>query len=399
MSATIIEAIDDVELLGHALPEPASWEAWRTVLRVLFGLPLSDADFARFHEHTGRTATRPGGYNEAWLICGRRSGKSFTMSLIATYLACFRDWEPILAPGELATVMVLASDRRQATVILRYIKGLLSGSPMLAATVVNETQESVELQGRVSIEVHTCSFRSVRGRTVVAALLDEVAFWKDEASANPDTEVLAAVAPSMANVPGAMLLCASTPYARKGALWEAYEKHYGKDDAEPLVWKAPTRAMNPKVPQSIIDAALARDEAANRAEYLVEFRSDVEAFVRLDVVQGCVGTYVQRAPAGVPYFAFVDPSGGSSDSFTMAIAHREKLNEIHVDAVFEKRAPFQPSPVVDEFADMLKHYGVRMVTGDKYAGEWPREAFRRHSIEYRIAPKSKSELYQALRHC
>jgi hypothetical protein len=32
------------------------------------------------------------GVTEAWLICGRRAGKSFVLALIAVYLAIFRDW-------------------------------------------------------------------------------------------------------------------------------------------------------------------------------------------------------------------------------------------------------------------------------------------------------------------
>ena len=41
---------------------------------------------------------------EAWLIIGRRGGKSFMMALIAVFLACFRDYRPHLAPGERALV-------------------------------------------------------------------------------------------------------------------------------------------------------------------------------------------------------------------------------------------------------------------------------------------------------
>jgi hypothetical protein len=33
----------------------------------------------------------------------------------------------------------------------------------------------------------------------------------------------------MLTVPGSMLLCASSPHARRGALWEAYRKHFGQD--------------------------------------------------------------------------------------------------------------------------------------------------------------------------
>ena len=40
-----------------------------------------------------------------------------------------------------------------------------------------------------------------------------------------------------------------------------------------LVWQAPTRAMNPTVPQSIIDNAFEEDPAAAAAEYGAEFRT------------------------------------------------------------------------------------------------------------------------------
>jgi hypothetical protein len=76
----------------------------------------------------------------------------------------------------------------------------------------------------------------------------------DEASAEPDTEVINAVRPGMSTIPEAMLLCASSPYARKGALWNAYRRHFGRDGDEVLVWQADTRSMNPMVPQSYIDS-------------------------------------------------------------------------------------------------------------------------------------------------
>jgi hypothetical protein len=62
---------------------------------------------------------------------------------------------------------------------------------------------------------------AVRGRTVAAALLDEVAFWRSEESANPDAEVLAALRPSMLTIPNSPLLAISTPYSRRGVVWQA----------------------------------------------------------------------------------------------------------------------------------------------------------------------------------
>jgi hypothetical protein len=45
---------------------------------------------------------------EAWIVVGRRGGKSLILALCAIFLALFKDWTPHLAPGERGTVLVLA---------------------------------------------------------------------------------------------------------------------------------------------------------------------------------------------------------------------------------------------------------------------------------------------------
>ena len=99
--------------------------------------------------------------------------------------------------------------------------------------------------------------------------------------------------------------------------------------------------------------------------------------------------------SGVTYSAFVDPSGGSGDSMTLAIGHQED-NVAVLDAIRERRPPFSPEDVVREFAATLKTYRITEVQGDRYAGEWPRERFREHGITYEPAAKPKSDLYRDL---
>ena len=102
----------------------------------------------------------------------------------------------------------------------------------------------------------------------------------------------------------------------------------------------------------------------------------------------------ERAPMqAVRYYAFVDPSGGSADSMTLAVGHRED-DIVVVDALRERRPPFSPEDVVSEFAELLKSYRVSKITGDRYAGEWPRERFREHGISYEPAQKPKSDFYR-----
>src|SRR5262245_35659161 len=192
---------------------------------------------------------------------GRRAGKSRIAALIATYLATFRDYTEILAPGERGVVMVIAADRRQARVVLRYIDGLIRGVPMLAEMVIRRTQETIDLSNGITIEVHTASFKATRGYTVVAAILDEVAYWPSEDSANPDIEIINAIKPAMATVPGALLLAISSPYARRGAMWQAYRKHFGQDGDPVLVLQAATDIANPTIDPKIIVDAYEQDEA------------------------------------------------------------------------------------------------------------------------------------------
>lgn len=389
----LLDAIEDEALFGPWFKDRETWVAWTAFIAALFGLPMTPEQEVLYRKCTGRIELPSGPAAEGWLTCGRRAGKSFILALIAVYLACFRDYRPYLAPGEVGTVVVIATDRRQARTIVRYVRGLLHGVPMLKALVERETSESFGLSTRVTIEVATASFRKTRGYTIVAACCDEIAFWYSEGAAEPDFEILDALRPGMATIPGALLLCASSPYAKRGALHDAVVRHYGK--AGPiLVWKAPTRVMNPTVPQRVIDEALERDPAWARAEYLAEFRDDVAAFITREAIAACIqaGVHERLPERRNRYVAFVDPSGGASDSMTLAIAHKEGDTAI-LDCVREREPPFSPEGVVEEFAELCRRYRICRVHGDRYAGEWPREQFSKRGITYTPAEKSKSELY------
>ena len=392
----ILTACEIEQLFARWFRDRATWAAWFVFLRALFDLRMDDKDLAIFRHCTGRDLPPTGGSNEAWLICGRRAGKSITLALIAVYLTCFKDGSGHLSPGERGSVMILATDRRQARVIYRYVRALLVNVPALASLVEREDTDAIVLTNGLAIEVMTAANRSVRGYTVIAALLDEAAFWRSDESANPDSEILAAIRPAMATIPNSMLLVASSPYAKRGILYDAYRKHWAKDGPV-LVWKADTRTMNPTVPQSVIDDAIERDPASAAAEYGAEFRNDIETFIAREIIDAATvpGRHELPMIARTNYVAFVDPSGGSADSMTLAIAHREDDRGV-LDALREVKPPFSPEAVVAEFAALLKGYGVYTVVGDRYGGEWPAERFREHGISYEPAEKPKSDIYREL---
>jgi hypothetical protein len=379
-----------------AIKDPVSFAPWKAFLAAAFGLPLADDELKLYRECTGRTAPPSAQFRSVFMCIGRRGGKSVCMAMAAVFLAVFRDWRPRLTVGERAVVLLVAVDRDQAKALFRYIAGIFE-TPILRTLVLNTTADSLELKGGVVIEVVTRSYRAVRGRSVCAALLDECAFYRSEDdSANPDHAVVAAIRPSMASFGSdAMMIAASSPYSKRGILWDAYRKYYAKDDPGTLVWQASTRTMNPTISEEFVNAEFERDPISANAEYNAQFRSDIDAFVRADVVEDAVvsGRYeLMPSPSSYKYHGFCDPSGGSSDSFTLSVAHGEGDIAI-LDIIREFRPPFSPENVVAELAGVLRPYGLSEVTGDAYSGEFVRELFRGKGIEYRISKKSKSELY------
>src|SRR5262245_28776855 len=116
---------------------------------------------------------------------------------------------------------------------------------------------------------------------------------------------------------------------------------------------------------------------------MAQFRTDVEGFITREAVEACVTLGVhERPPQRMhSYVAFVDPSGGSSDAMTLAIAHTEGETEI-LDVIRERKPPFSPEAVVEEFTSLIKSYRCSKVFGDRYAGEWPREQFQKRGVYY-----------------
>lgn len=394
-SGTILDMLDAAGLTG------SSWVSWRSFWKAVFALPMDDSELVLFRRHTARETPPAEPVREAWQPIGRRGGKSRNAAVAAAFLAVRRQHSDYLAPGELGVIPVIAADRTQAGQVLRYLKGLC-GMECFRPYVAKVKAESVEFRTGVVVQVFTASYRATRGYTVLGLVADEVAFWRSDDSASPDSEVLNALRPGMATVPDALLLGLSTPYAKRGELYKAVEDYYGQDSPDVLVWNADTLSMHdtPHL-RRIIAKAFEDDPVAALSEYgqdgRVEFRRDVEAFLDPDAVQSVTAPGRRELPpvAETHYVAFADPSGGSQDSFSLAIAHLDGATAV-LDVVREKRPPFSPDAVVEEFAALLKSYRIREVQGDRYGGQWPSERFTVHGVTYRTSERVKSDIYREI---
>jgi len=313
---------------------------------------------------------------------------------IGIYLALFTPRN--LAPGEVGEVTIVAATREQASIVYKYILGFLQSSPVLRQEIEVVTQHEVRLQGNVVLSTRAGSYRTVRGRTLLAAIIDEVAFLRDETSAMPDIETYRALLPALATTNG-MLIGISTPYRRIGLLYQKHRDYFGVDDPDVLVVAGNAQRFNPTLDPSIIDRARASDPEAARAEWDAEFRSDTCMFLDDALIDAAVDHARPLELPPVPkryYHAFVDPSGGRGDAFALCVGHREsKTDRFIADVVRGWAPPFDPSAVVGEVSALLKDYRIREVRGDNYSGAWVSEAFRAAGIRYRVAERPKSQLY------
>ncbi len=400
---SLSRALSDPQLLGKPFQSPSFW-TWKAVAKLMDGEPLREQrEIELFREATGRSQQPTAPVRRLVLLVGRRGGKDRYMSAVGIWRAALcADWRKHLSPGEQAVVLLLGADRKQAAILRRYCEGLLE-APLLAQEVTRRTDEVIEFRNGATLEIATNDARLVRGRSAIAVIGSECAHWRtDEYAASSDEEVVNAAEPSMAMCPdGGILLLGSSVYRKKGYMYRKFKQLHGNDESEDICWFAPSATMNSKLQMHTVERALAEDSVRASAEYLNVWREDVTDFIPADVVESCTEFRIYERPPqrGICYFAYCDPAGGTgTDSFTLAIAHRDyEKDTVHLDMLRERKPRFIPAATISEYATLLRAYGVSEVRGDKFAGGFHADEWQRNSITFKASEKTTSENYlQAL---
>jgi hypothetical protein len=396
----VIDAIRDENLFGPYMGDDlGSWSSWLTALKTLYGLPLDAHEGHCVGICTGRDPQQlpAEGFDTALFLTGRRSGKSRIAGLIGAYEAVLAGHETKLSPGELGMVVVVSPTRQQSNIVKTYMRAAFA-TPLLQGEVVGETKDGFVLANGTEINILAGDWRTVRGYTLLAAIVDETAFfgYDAEAKVKSDAELIRAIKPSLATTNG-KLVAISSPYARKGWCYTTHEKNFGNDAGRVLVWNCPSKAMNPLLSQRIIDEAYEEDRASAMAEYGGQFRDDVADFLPRAVIEASVikGRLEQMPKRGTKYQAFCDLSGGRHDDATLAVAHAEGRTVV-LDLLRRYKPPFSPQDVVQRMADELRRYGVTKVEGDNYGAEFVARAFVDAGVKYTRSEMNKSELYLEL---
>jgi hypothetical protein len=397
----LLEFVTDPQLLGLVV-SPAQ----RTLLKALDGQGLDREEHELWRLCTGRPTYRAVKFLEATVICGARSGKDSRVAApLVCYEAVFGDHERHLARGETGTIVLVAQDQKATQTAFGYIRDYMLHSPLLRALVEEPRESELRLTNRIHIACFASTAKSIRGWSIPAAVMDELAFFRLSTGADADVEIQTAIRRGGAGFPAPRLIKITTPYLRTGVAYEDFQRYFGQDEADDvLVWRAPTTLMNPTINEKRLAREQRVDAQRFAREYLAEFGEDVEAFLPgVWVEQATAEDRHELAPrAGVRYLATVDPSGGAvkGDAFALSVIHLEGARFVQdvMKAWTSGRAQtVDLGSVCREIAEILGRYdGLARVTGDHYAGNWPAQAFRDVGISYTPSEFDKSKAYREL---
>jgi hypothetical protein len=387
---SIIELVTDPQLLGLSISL-----AQETVLRAIYGEPFPSAEYTAIWEQcTGRLNEPTAPFGEVTVVAGARSGKDSRIAApIMVYEAVFGGHQAQLAKGERAIVPLVAQDARAARIAFGYVKEYFTHSPLLAGLVEEVLVSELVLANRVTISCFPCTLRSLRGWSIPAAVMDEVAFYRLEGQADSDVEVQASIRRGMISFAATRLVKVSTPYMRSGVLYDDFTRAFGQEDPDLLVWRAPSLLMNPSLRAERLTRAQRLDPMRFAREYLADFAEDLEAFLPAAWVDQAVVAGRHELPPrdGLRYVGAVDTSGGGADAFTLSIVHtegdragRRVVQDVMRGWARPRGGSVDLEGIVRESGGLLKRYGLRQVSGDRYAAGWVVERFKAEGVRYEL---------------
>lgn len=346
----------------------------RVALRLIDGLPPrtpAERDMVRTLLRRDWAEDLAERKRRVFVKSGRGSGKSLLGALFALHRAATGDPRS-LAPGQWGYVPVVAPVREMTRPVMDLcggfvaqvpaLRGELSGAPKADALYFHGSRTGLRSYAATKAGVN------LRGKPTVAAVLDEVCFFRDaDTGVVNDADVLTAA--EARRVEGGQALLLSSPWTRAGLAYDVWEKGLGRC-VDALVIDVPhPSVLNP----AWIDPGLAPGSPEERVEVGGEWIDDTKSgLLTREAVLACVG---ERTAAPLPrdpkyrYSDAIDLSGGGDDRTGYTVGHIAATRRV-VDGVWSWNASMPTETRVAAIRDIRAGYGIRTECGaDAFALE------------------------------
>jgi hypothetical protein len=373
----------------------------------LFGFPL----YPRQREVLG--AVESGGRLHVWAL-GRRSGKTTMAALVGLWCCLLRpELRKRLRPGERGYAVGVATNLRQARLLVRAALSIVERSPALRGFIESVSEDEICFANGTGFAAFPCSSRGGRGWPVFCLLMDEAAhFLSDTDGPQVADRVFEALMPATAQFgDDARVIVSSSPWGSEGLfarLWQQVDS----GEVPGRAWRLATADMNPTITEDFLAAEERRDPESFRSEYLAEFVGSGAAYLDPDAIAACVVERGELAPEyGVRWVAGLDPAF-SHDPFGLALVGRDPWDRRRLvlglarswsmrrwsSESFEVRRRAQDE-VLSQVADVCRRYRARVVT-DQYAAPAIVDRLRREGLSVRsvsMSVQTRTDAFAELR--
>lgn len=392
------ECIKDKRLMSsrwESLSEPQ-----QVALQSLYGLPIEQSemdiwnaqqgganfdDLGYVKEITKQIEYIPKKYSEAWMVVGRRGGKTDKFaSTIVAYEACFGGHEEFVTRGQKAFIFQVAQDLRNAQHALHFIFAAIEESPV-GKTLLDgpPVRDEIRLKNNIIIKCVPCTLKAVRGFACPVSVFDEVGVWYQESdSANPDYEIYRAIKPAQIQFPNRLMVGISSPYNKSGLLYKYYEagtdgKNAPFSDRKQfrniIVIHSPTASMGNKlVTKESLEEERDRDAKAFERECLAVFQDSISGFLDGKLLREAISMNVlerEPLPDRYSYVASIDPAF-KHDAFGFTVFHLDEDGNVVQDCVRRykplKGRPLNPDAIFSDIEPILRSYGIVVIYSDQY---------------------------------
>jgi hypothetical protein len=341
------------------------------------------------------------------ILCGRGKKNAKSLDLVLAGISSLLLRESAQGSGG----YLLANDLDQADDDLDLAKKLTKANPLLRELLVIRAKALERRDGRGELLILPAGdVKGSHGKSATFLGYDEIHEYRDYS-------LLEALSPDPTRRDVLTWICSydSLWHTPGRPLWDMYRRGRVGEDARMLFsWYSgdfttdpaaaelpPEQRANPSMgawtnPRYLEEQRLRLPSSKFRRLHLNLGGQPEGAALSAEKIEAAVVEGRKSLPRveGVPYFAFVDMSGGSNDDACLAVAHADGKRVV-LDLVMDQgpRPPFDPRKAVKRFAPALREYGLSRVTGDAYAGQTFRADFEADGIEYQVESRSASDLY------
>lgn len=380
----------------------ASRLVFLTVARCIYGYRLDAAErpvLASVTRYPVDAQLNPAGFREAWIIAGRRSGKSSGAAALAVYecVVLGREHAAFLLPGQRGTFGIASRTIGQALETFRYARSLAETyfAGELIEALESQSGGTLRFKSGIDLKVAVGSASSLRGATYVGFIAEEAAVMTtDDAEADRSlAEILSVVRFGMlapAGAPVRRLLVITSPGTRDDIVFETGAKFANRPGGDVFVAHGPSFTWNASLNRAQLEAERLRDPRRYQREVLAEFVDSISPYLDPDSIDrafaGRDAKPLQPQP-GIEYSAAADLSA-RHDISALTICYRDDSGELPCVAVAgvwhwvpPSGAPLDLSTVVKDITSILNAYGVRSLVADQWAFDAVKALFKLEGIE------------------